>query len=44
MKTREQQLVTDVLDSFDRYRNRNSSRGRGKLRSTTRGQSQCGCS
>jgi hypothetical protein len=32
MKTREQQLVTDVLDSFDRYRNRNSSEGRGKLR------------
>jgi hypothetical protein len=32
MKTREQQLVTDVLDSFDRYRNRNSSEGPGKLR------------
>jgi hypothetical protein len=32
MKTREQQLVTDVLDSFDRYRSRNSSEGRGKLR------------
>jgi hypothetical protein len=25
MRTREQQLVTDVLDSFDRYRNRSSS-------------------
>jgi hypothetical protein len=25
MRTREQQLVTDVLDSFDRYRNRISS-------------------
>jgi hypothetical protein len=36
MKTREQQLVTDVLDSFDRYRNRSSSHGRGALRRHTR--------
>jgi hypothetical protein len=32
MKTREQQLVTDVLDSFDRYRNRSSAQRRGALR------------
>jgi hypothetical protein len=36
MKTREQQLVTDVLDSFDRYRNRSSSQGRDALRRHTR--------
>jgi hypothetical protein len=35
MKTREQQLVTDVLDSFDRYRNRSSSQGRSALRRHT---------